>query len=265
MTNYKDTNDAVHHLRFLAELAEFRDEEAAFQSFEEHFKTSAEDPYFEYELKLWLTAWRKALAYFTEQVAPIRRTPTVTNNADPVGSLVDQWREAAEFFTSGAGFDIRETLIDCADDLEAALATQQQGSLATAIDRMRQGDHPAIVHCDNCGCDWLDNGLNPIGCPYCKWSEHKYTIAAQEDEIKALREEMERLRADRDSWEQQASDRVADWHAEHLRAYELEEALKALISWIPSADVYRRLGFDPEAPMRALSEARAALEQEIDQ
>ena len=24
------------------------------------------------------------------------------------------------------------------------------------------------VHCDNCGCDWLDNGLNPVGCPYCK-------------------------------------------------------------------------------------------------
>lgn len=26
----------------------------------------------------------------------------------------------------------------------------------------------AITHCDNCGCDWLDNGLNPVGCPYCK-------------------------------------------------------------------------------------------------
>lgn len=24
------------------------------------------------------------------------------------------------------------------------------------------------MNCDNCGCDWLDNGLNPIGCPYCK-------------------------------------------------------------------------------------------------
>lgn len=28
--------------------------------------------------------------------------------------------------------------------------------------------HLAITHCDNCGCDWLDNGLNPVGCPYCK-------------------------------------------------------------------------------------------------
>ena len=31
--------------------------------------------------------------------------------------------------------------------------------------------HPAITHCDNCGFDWLDNGLNPIGCPYCKQEE----------------------------------------------------------------------------------------------
>lgn len=37
--------------------------------------------------------------------------------------------------------------------------------------------HPAINHCDNCGCDWLDNGLNPIGCPYCKQS-------ASVDEVK---------------------------------------------------------------------------------
>lgn len=201
MTNYEDTNDAVHHLRFLAELAEVRDEEAAFQSFEEHFKASAEDPYFEYELKLWLTAWRKALAYFTEQVAPVRRTSTTNNNADPVGSLVDQWREAAEFFTSGAGFDIRETLIDCADDLEAALAQQR------AV-------HLASTHCDNCGCDWLDNGLNPIGCPYCKLSA-----------------ETESLR----------------------------ETLAAMISWFPSADTYRRLGFNPETPMRVLKEAKVLL------
>lgn len=28
----------------------------------------------------------------------------------------------------------------------------------------------AITFCDNCGCNWLDDGLNPIGCPYCKQS-----------------------------------------------------------------------------------------------
>ena len=38
------------------------DEAAAIRAFEEHFEASAEDPYFEGELKLWLTAWRKALA-----------------------------------------------------------------------------------------------------------------------------------------------------------------------------------------------------------
>ena len=31
-----------------------------------------------------------------------------------------------------------------------------------------KGPNPAITHCDGCGCDWLDNGLNPVGCPYCE-------------------------------------------------------------------------------------------------
>src|SRR5690606_32042576 len=44
--------------------------------------------------------------------------------------------------------------------------------------------------------------------------------------LEELQAEVERLRADRDSWEQQASDRVADWHAEHLRAEQLAEALR---------------------------------------
>lgn len=51
-------------------------------------------------------------------------------------------------------------------------------SLRAEVERLRadrgsqeqQTAHPAITHCDNCGCDWLDNGLNPIGCPYCKQS-----------------------------------------------------------------------------------------------
>jgi hypothetical protein len=42
----------------------------------------------------------------------------------------------------------------------------------------------------------------------------------------------------------------------------LREALKDLITWFPSAGTYRRLGFDPEAPMRAFEKARAALKQE---
>lgn len=45
--------------------------------------------------------------------------------------------------------------------------------------------HPAITHCDNCGCDWLDNGLNPVGCPYCKQST-----------------EIERLWAELENWKE---------------------------------------------------------------
>lgn len=47
--------------------------------------------------------------------------------------------------------------------------------------REQKTAHPAITHCDNCGCDWLDSGLNPIGCPYCK--QH-----AQAAGVEALRE-----------------------------------------------------------------------------
>src|SRR5690554_4813036 len=49
---------------------------------------------------------------------------------------------------------------------------------------LRKAPHPAVTHCDNCGCDWLDNGLNPVGCPYCK----------QPDAVEALRAERDALR-----------------------------------------------------------------------
>lgn len=35
----------------------------------------------------------------------------------------------------------------------------------------RSAPEPAtkgITHCANCGSDWLDNGINPAWCPYCK-------------------------------------------------------------------------------------------------
>lgn len=49
-----------------------------------------------------------------------------SNNTDPVRALIDQWRNSAEngVFTGGAGPDIRETLMECADELEAALASE---------------------------------------------------------------------------------------------------------------------------------------------
>lgn len=40
--------------------------------------------------------------------------------------------------------------------------------VARIVALLRKAAHPAITHCDNCGCDWLDNGLNPVGCPYCE-------------------------------------------------------------------------------------------------
>lgn len=42
------------------------------------------------------------------------------------------------------------------------------GGVARIVGLLRREAHPAITHCDNCGCDWLDNGLNPTGCPYCE-------------------------------------------------------------------------------------------------
>lgn len=28
--------------------------------------------------------------------------------------------------------------------------------------------HRGATHCGGCGLTWLDDGLNPLGCPYCK-------------------------------------------------------------------------------------------------
>lgn len=50
--------------------------------------------------------------------------------------------------------------------LERCLPDQQPRPLYAAP--QQPAAHPAITHCDNCGGDWLDNGLNPVGCPYCK-------------------------------------------------------------------------------------------------
>ncbi len=39
----------------------------------------------------------------------------------------------------------------------------------------------------------------------------------------------------------------------------LREVLKVLVNWTPSADTYRRLGFNPEVPMRAHDVAKDLL------
>jgi hypothetical protein len=72
----------------------------------------------------------------------------------------------------------------------------------------------------------------------------------------ALQAEVERLRRDVEEWENVASAQ-AELHDEAEEAAEkLAKALAELITWFPSADTYRRLGFDPEAPMRALERAK---------
>ena len=58
----------------------------------------------------------------------------------------------------------------CDPDTIRALLNERD-ALAAEVEWLRRGPHPAITHCDKCGCDWLDNGLNPVGCPYCKQSE----------------------------------------------------------------------------------------------
>lgn len=55
---------------------------------------------------------------------------------------------------------------------------------------------------------------------------------------------------------------IAALEAARVERDALREALKDLIAWFPSAGTYQRLGFNPEAPMRAFEKARAALKQE---
>lgn len=35
----------------------------------------------------------------------------------------------------------------------------------------------ARKHCDDCGCTWLDDGLNPVTCPYCALAALKKKLA----------------------------------------------------------------------------------------
>ena len=122
----------------------------------------------------------------------------------------------------------KETLDELAHEIWAVAQLAPGEGIVDGVDRivalLRKVPHPAIIHCDGCGCDWLDNGLNPIGCPYCE-----------------LGRETERELKERDA---------------------LREALKELVNWFPSADTYLRLGFDPKAPMQALKEAKVVLSKE---
>lgn len=64
-------------------------------------------------------------------------------------------------------------------------------------------------------------------------------------------------------WTNEPLIRLSGYEALQAENERLRQLLKELIGWIPSADTYRRLGFDPEAPMRAYEEAKAALSKEV--
>ena len=54
---------------------------------------------------------------------------------------------------------------------EAAQLAPGEGivdSVARITALLRKVSPPEITHCEWCGSDWLGNGFNPIGCPYCK-------------------------------------------------------------------------------------------------
>ena len=63
-------------------------------------------------------------------------------------------------------------------------------ALRAEVERLRNKPHPAIIHCEGCGRDWLDNGLNPVGCPYCKLSEETEALRAEVAEWKARADDL---------------------------------------------------------------------------
>ena len=66
----------------------------------------------------------------------------------------------------------KETLDELAHEIWTVAQLALGEGIVDGVDRivalLRKVPHPAIIHCDKCGCDWLDNGLNPVGCPYCE-------------------------------------------------------------------------------------------------
>ena len=66
----------------------------------------------------------------------------------------------------------KKNRMDLSHEIWAAAQLAPGEGIADGVARteaiLRRAIHSAITHCDNCGCSWLDDGVNPIGCPYCE-------------------------------------------------------------------------------------------------
>ncbi|HEY8355725.1 MAG TPA: hypothetical protein VIK69_12015 [Methylophilaceae bacterium] len=101
---------------------------------------------------------------------------------------------------------------------------------------------------------WIDVANGPINREALADRLDRYANSAAE-----LTAEIDKLRRELEEWKDVAEAHAiaADEAEEH--AEDLAKSLAGLITWFPSADTYRRLGFDPEAPMRALQRAKLSI------
>lgn len=87
----------------------------------------------------------------------------------------------------------------------------------------------------------------------------RISYQSSEQAARAAYAENEKLRKEVEEWRSFAEAQVELRDEAEDHAEDLAKSLAELITWIPSADTYRRLGFDPEAPMRALKRAKLSL------
>ena len=53
--------------------------------------------------------------------------------------------------------------------------------------QLKRKEYYRNQHCDTCGLTWIDDGLNTVGCPYCKITELKDLISELNAENKRLK------------------------------------------------------------------------------
>jgi hypothetical protein len=110
----------------------------------------------------------------------------MTTNTDPVRALIGQWRDAAEFFKGDAGSDIRETLMACASELEAAIAQQPAAVDEAVVERIA-----ALLHEEATGEPWTVAGVEHPGAnrDYYRGLARKVAAVAQQPEARGVVDE----------------------------------------------------------------------------